>query len=854
MFPFNFKRASGKQVVTEKSEPKPTPDNVIRQKAAQAAALYEAQALTGDEAAAVEFILQCHFADARLHAAEHIHSKLMLDRVLQHVRNIDRRVAKLMLARLDVLKHGEDTERNAQSCIEAALRLVQDSQCLPNQVAELDRTWQLIEMPPVALHLSFGEVRIRLGARLEAQAQAQRAALNAIESLRNLNDHAATVCAGAIVDTLDALEREIAAIDKLPEAASLPKHLIGELEHQHAIFRKKRASIEQGAKAASSRDEKLRQWESREPASLKVDAMQRDWQSLGAVGNEEAGIAMQARFDTLVARALELKEAKASVSNEQKRDAQQVFSEALDAMETALDTGAVQAAAEHDKTLRAMDIKPQRLDESQTARLAKARAELGRLQGWAKWGGNVSREELLKAAEDMPQKSLTPLDLSKKVGGLRERWKSLDTSAGPANKELWTRFDAACTAAYAPAAAHFKKLAEERQQHMACAAVLIDEVKQFALRSNCMSADTTVVDWKAVANFCRRMTQSWHRLGAMDRKEKKRLDAEFGQAMQVLTSPLADQSTHEITGREKLIAEVHGMSADDRGVLDALRAIQERWQLQAKAFPLERNEEQALWQRFRSECDAVFAKRKDASAAADAERRKNFQAKELICAALEAAATSAGENGSKALREAKEAWTKVGAGPRATENQIDSRYKSAMSALEKELHTIKLAAIEAESNALRDKLRICREVEAAVMQSLAADPRQMEKWRDAWQVLPKLPATFERAMRERLDVALIALEKGDASYADTLEKNRAVLLSTLLRCEILFSIDSPPECSRERLKLQVEVLQASLKAGQKSLSPDAQLLQVCALPVNGDGNAMQRLERVIANFKNDRTK
>ena len=56
-------------------------------------------------------------------------------------------------------------------------------------------------------------------------------------------------------------------------------------------------------------------------------------------------------------------------------------------------------------------------------------------------------------------------------------------------------------------------------------------------------------------------------------------------------------------------------SANFRHTLDKLRGLQERWQEQAKALPLERKVEQALWQRFRAACDAIFearnAKRKE---------------------------------------------------------------------------------------------------------------------------------------------------------------------------------------------------------------------------------------------------
>ena len=81
------------------------------------AALQEAKALSGEESTAVAFILRCQFADARLIAAEHLRTKPMLEQVLPAMRNADRRVAKLVQARLDAIAFDLQREGRAQRCI-----------------------------------------------------------------------------------------------------------------------------------------------------------------------------------------------------------------------------------------------------------------------------------------------------------------------------------------------------------------------------------------------------------------------------------------------------------------------------------------------------------------------------------------------------------------------------------------------------------------------------------------------------------------------------------------------------------------------------------------------------------------
>ena len=85
------------------------------------------------------------------------------------------------------------------------------------------------------------------------------------------------------------------------------------------------------------------------------------------------------------------------------------------------------------------DSKTMRLTPALSERLVHARAELKRLSDWARWGGNVSREELIKAVEQLGTQSLAMAELAKKVGSMRDRWKALDTleSAHPVSVDTY---------------------------------------------------------------------------------------------------------------------------------------------------------------------------------------------------------------------------------------------------------------------------------------------------------------------------------------------------------------------------------------------------------------------------------
>lgn len=851
MFQFLFKR-SGDKAGRDAAAAAPADRTSAAPPAAPSARDTQAAALRtvgNDEAAAVAFILQSDYAELRLQAADKVHSRAALEQVHGAMRNVDRRVAKLMQGRIDALRHHDAEAARARAIVDDGTQLASAATLTPNHVAELDRRWAVIKAPE--LTEAFAAVRATLGARLDNQVQLQRAMIDRLGALRKLDASETEVNAGAQVAQMEADQSEALAS---PERGSLPRSLVSEFDLELARVKAGLAGREQQQAALAARSAALDAWAGQPVEALQVDTVRRAWSALPALPQGDAGAALQARFDALVAslpqpvRATPPPAQGAAGKSDAKRapapakGADRSFLDALDAMEAALEQGSLGSAAELDKVLK--DSKAQRnlrLSPAQSERLAHVRGEFKRLSDWARWGGNVSREELIKAVEQMATQSLPMAELAKKVGSMRERWKALDSLSGAAPKTLWERFDAACSVAYAPAAAHFRQLAEERHANAAKGQALLDEAKAEITRLH----DQGDVQWKQMAAEVQRLRSAWSHLGAIDRKDKKRLDQEFADALNVLQAPLEQQRKEEVGQREALIDAVTALDPQDRHTLDAVRDIQQRWQQQARAVPLERRAEQMLWQRFRAACDAIFAARKENAHAQDAGRREHEAAKIAICEQLEAGALEATPAGAaKLLRDAASAWQAAGQVPRAHEARIEQRYQAAIASVHQHVDAVRQAVGAAQASALRDKLRLCVEAEHAVMTPGAAEI----DWPARWSALPTLDSAPERALKGRFDAAVAALTGDDAARAAhgaLLEANRATLLQDLLRQEIAAGIDSGAEFARERLKLQVDVLQSSLKSGQKPVAQEAQLQALLALPAAADDRTVTRIEQLL---------
>lgn len=851
MFEFLFKRSASKPSA---------PDPVVAEQAAASAQsasrraeqVARAHAVAGDEAAAFEFIIASEFADARLIAAEHVHTLPLLEKVHHAMRNTDRRVAKLMQGRMDLIRHQAAETQRAQASIATAQRLLNDDKLSPNQVAELDRQWQVIKATP-ELATAFAAARAALAARLEAQVVLQRAVIDAVAAARALASNGQS--AEELALSLARLDAEHAQHAQSPERGSLPKHL--ELDFTQAREQAQSAlqALQQHQAVFDARQAALAEWQAQDAATLDADVLKRAWQALPRLPESPLSDSLELQFAAVLASApapvvaaaaadtpVHAEAAPRKTRQEQaplSKEAHEQFFKTLDAMEAALQDGLLHLASEHDKTLR--DSKHGRLTPAQSDRLAHVRAQFKQLADWARWGGNVSREELVKAGEELPAQQLPMAELAKKVGSLRERWKSLDTLSGPAPKSLWERFDAACSVAYAPAALHFKQLAEERHGNAAKAQELIAETVALAAEES--------TDWKHVASSAQRLRQAWTRLGTIDRKEKKRLDAEFGAALDALSKPLETQRQIETARREQLIVEVGLLKPSERNTVDMLKALQDKWQELAKALPLERRAEQALWQRFRAACDDIFARRKETAHAADHERREHLHAREALCAALETAVVPDGDDKARSayihhlLRDTRAAWNATGPVPRASEAKIEQRYQAAVAGVQAQADAIAERAGAAQANALRDKLRLAQALEAALADGDAGADAQA--WSERWSALPPLDAQYERSLQQRFAAAQAALGEGSAAYVQQLQANQERLLAEVLRLEIVAGVDSGAEFARDRLKMQVEVLQSSLKSGQKPLTQVSQLMQLCAIAALTDARTASRIETLL---------
>jgi ATP-dependent RNA helicase SUPV3L1/SUV3 len=192
--------------------------------------------------------------------------------------------------------------------------------------------------------------------------------------------------------------------------------------------------------------------------------------------------------------------------------------------------------------------------------------------------------------------------MQESLRNLREQWKKIDKEAAP-NPALWKRFDAACNRAHEVVDAWLKEARAQTAAHKAQRLALIEELKTWA------AEHAQGPDWKNVARQLHQFAQRWRESGHLSEKMFAELQPLWKTAIHAAHEPLENAQKESLARRHALIAEAQALGAAANLRVDAVKALQQRWQEEAHAVVLDRRQEQKLWDAFRQPIDEAFARK-----------------------------------------------------------------------------------------------------------------------------------------------------------------------------------------------------------------------------------------------------
>ncbi len=287
----------------------------------------------------------------------------------------------------------------------------------------------------------------------------------------------------------------------------------------------------------------------------------------------------------------------------QRAEAAAAVQQALEALTRELGEGhgkaAPKAAADLRQTLKEHG---RHIDAALEAQVHAALTSAGELEGWQRWRADQIREELLAKAQALVAQPLGGRKQQEALRQLREQWKTSDQGGVP-NHGLWRKFDEACNQAYQVVEEWLKQVREQQEANKAQRQALMDELRAWT------EAHRADEDWKLHLRALQSFEQRWREAGHLSEKLFAQWQAQWKQLIDQAQSPLQAARQLSVSLRRSLIDEAQQLAAEQPLRIDAVRALQQRWQQESQRVPLDRRQEQKLWDAFRKPIDEAFARK-----------------------------------------------------------------------------------------------------------------------------------------------------------------------------------------------------------------------------------------------------
>ena len=826
-------------------------------------------AAKSDDAALLRLAHQAPGVDLKLAAIEALTQEGSFRRAMREFGDQDKRLYRAARSGWQAASGKRKATVKANALIASARDLLEQELVPVNRAVELDRAWAALNagLLDAALPVEFAALSAQLGARVRERGEGEQAmtrwlaaAENAIGQLSaslsgvaqgDIPPSESETLAARLLELLTSVQdandpRCIEKIDAANRALALASSVVQRVEFLQSL-------PAPGIADEANDKAKIEQWrEFPEVFDVELQAVLArrfaDWRN--------AGIHERRREQD--ARHAHEQEQRA----EQKKLRLSVIERDVEAAEAAHAAGHV---AELTRLLTVIEraLKPGPVNAALARRIESLHREQLRLRDWQRWSGRQGREQLVAEAQALARTAAGKVAVkahAEAIDKLRERWKELDKLGGATNQTLWLAFDGALKTAYAPVAAHLDKLKVARNENLAARNHIVDSLVQAAAKyfpvgpGGMTPAPDARPDWRAIARALEEAQIAWRKLGPVEHTVPRKalqgdnaVTTRYAAATQALDAPLEEAYRETTRQREQLIAaakELVGSKAAARDVVDKVRRLQTQWQANAKALPLPRREENALWTAFKAATDAIFAERDAARAAKETEFSARIKAREEIIERLIALAsnTTASEI-KRAMAEADTAWRASDEVARPQAAKLDARYRAARDAATKRLGELAAYAAQARFDALIAATALCheREISGEEAADLEARWNAVENLPDAWKA--KLEARFRGVGSQPGPQS--SFPAGLTSGATSGES----LGDILLKLEIACGIESPAEFLAARQHLKLRALKDAMEGRRATVTTphdiERWLLDAAATP-NSDELSRERLAKIIA--------
>jgi len=433
-----------------------------------------------------------------------------------------------------------------------------------------------------------------------------------------------------------------------------------------------------------------------------------------------------------------------------------------------------------------------------TQNLQQLDDKLNELRQWKDYVVAPKRIELIEEMEALVGSQDEPEALAEHIHALQQEWRTINKGIASDASEDAQRFQQAFQAAYQPCQAYFASQAAIRRENVAARKRVLERLQAFEA-----SQDAEHTDYGLIAQVLRQAPREWRSHSPVDREASRSAEIDFHRSLDRLRKILNSWYERNEAEKRALITQAQHLSTaeDTTQAIDGVKRLHALWK---ETGPVSRDQAQALWDEFRSLCDAVYERREQAyvqyAAGLEAAKARAVTLCEQVEQADSASPTERLAASAK-IREWRAAFDGLGEMPRADARGLRDRFERAISRYESGLAQQGLRDAEAADSNLFEAGRHIRAYERAVMQN--APPAERETLRTAAE---GFIAGVSRWPKGGLQALKQALARADSASDPDDEARERALRTLCVRCEILSSTPTPSEDEALRRDCQMRLL------------------------------------------------
>ena len=289
---------------------------------------------------------------------------------------------------------------------------------------------------------------------------------------------------------------------------------------------------------------------------------------------------------------------------------------------------------------------------------------------------NLEKKEALCEEAEKLSEAGDILSAFRRLQDMHEEWKGLGPVAKEIREDIWNRFKTASTVINKRHQDHFEALKAAETANEEGKTALCEKLEAIQI-----ATINTVKDWEDQTQIVLKIQEEWRKLGFASRKVNTLLFERFRnvcdsffQTKAEFFKAIKEEQSENLAKKTSLCEKAEALkdSTDWRSTTDLLVKLQQEWK---EIGPVNRKNSNAIWERFRSACDAFFTAKEQAIGGEKAIEKANLDKKREILEKLQQLKDNLSEATPEQVRNLMNEWKEVGHVPFKEKDKLHKAYQ-----------------------------------------------------------------------------------------------------------------------------------------------------------------------------------